>query len=394
MAEYKYIIIGGGMTADAAVRGIRKVDETGSIGLFSIENDPPYNRPLLSKGLWKGKPLEKVWRNTEQFGVQMHLGQRIQKLDPHNKRITDAQGVEHYYNRLLLATGGRPRRLPFGGDDIIYFRTLGDYRRLREESQHKNRFAVIGGGFIGSEIAAALAMNGKEVTMIFPEESIGALVYPADLSHFLNDYFLQKGVTLLSNQSVSDMEKVGHEYILRTTGGTELTVDGVIAGIGIQPNIELAQQAGIEIDDANHGILVSPSLLTSHPNVFAAGDVASFYNSALDTRMRVEHEDNAKKMGTLDGQSMAGEEIHYDYLPYFYSDLFDLGYEAVGKLSSRFETISDWQEPYQKGVIYYLENGRLRGVLLWNVWNKVEAARQLIAEPAPVGAVETLKGRL
>jgi NADPH-dependent 2,4-dienoyl-CoA reductase/sulfur reductase-like enzyme len=167
-------------------------------------------------------------------------------------------------------------------------------------------------------------------------------------------------------------------------------VDGVVAGIGIQPNVELAQEAGLEVEN---GIRVDASLRTSLPDIYAAGDVANFYHPALETRLRVEHEDNANTMGRQAGQSMAGKTVNYDHLPFFYSDMFELGYEAVGEVDSRHQTVADWKQPYREGVVYYLRHGRVRGVLLWNVWEQVESARKLIAEPGPFRP-EDLKGRL
>jgi NAD(P)H-nitrite reductase large subunit len=161
MPNYKYLIVGGGMTADAAVHGIREVDRGGSIGLLTAEGHPPYDRPPLSKKLWKGKPLESIWRHTDDPGVALQLGRTVRHLDPQNKRVTDDQGAVYGYDKLLLATGGTPRRLPFGGEQIIYFRSVDDYERLRRLTAAGQQFAIIGGGFIGSEVAAALAMNGK-----------------------------------------------------------------------------------------------------------------------------------------------------------------------------------------------------------------------------------------
>jgi len=206
MEHYKYLIIGGGMTAEAAVRGIREVDSNGTIGLIGAEPDPPYNRPPLSKALWKGKPLTGIWRSTENQGVQLALKHTAQTLDPRNKRVTDEQGAVYTFDKLLLATGGTTRRLPFGGDQVIYFRTLADYKRLRALAERGQRFAVIGGGFIGSEIAAALTMNGKQVTMLFPDETIAGRVFPRDLGMYLNDYYRQKGVKVLAGESVVGLE--------------------------------------------------------------------------------------------------------------------------------------------------------------------------------------------
>src|SRR5512139_3448806 len=158
MMNYRYLIIGGGMTAAAAVDGIREVDPIGGIGLVSAELDAPYDRPPLSKKLWKGKSLDIIWRKTEDKGVKVYLDRVVKEIVPKQKRVVDDRGDVFTYQKLLLATGGRPRRLTFGDDQIIYFRTLSDYRRLRALTATGQRFAVIGGGFIGSEIAAALAL--------------------------------------------------------------------------------------------------------------------------------------------------------------------------------------------------------------------------------------------
>ena len=395
MPHYKYLIIGGGMTADAAIGGILEVDPSGSVGLIGAELHPPYNRPPLSKGLWKGKPLDSVWRKTDRQGVTLHLGRQAQSLDPRNKRVTDDQGMSYTYDKLLLATGGAPRRLPFGGDEIIYFRTLDDYERLRALTEQCQRFAIVGGGFIGSEIAAALAMNGKNVVMAFPGHGIGSRIFPADLSKFLNDYYREKGVEVLPGERAAGWEMRHGKQVLKTHNDQtqiirEIMADAVIAGIGIQPNVELAQTAGLKVDN---GIHVDRGLRTSEADVYAAGDVANFHNPLLDQRIRVEHEDNANTMGRLAGQAMAGRDVSYDHLPSFYSDLFELGFEAVGEVDARLETVTDWKEKYREGVVYYLRDDRVRGVLLWNVWDQVDAARKLIAEPGPFKATD-LTGRL
>jgi NADPH-dependent 2,4-dienoyl-CoA reductase/sulfur reductase-like enzyme len=376
MTHYKYLIIGGGMTADAAAQGIREFDSEGTIGMISAEHDPPYNRPPLTKGLWKGKPFDSIWRPTKTRNVDLHLGRRAEIIDPQDRRITDNQGDTYTYDKLLLATGGQPRRLPFGGDLIIYYRTLEDFRRLYATAEQRRRFAVIGGGFIGSEIAAALAMNEKEVTMLFPDSAICARMFPRELSEFLNDFYRQRGVEVLAGESVVNFERRGEQAVLFTSGQREIVVDCVVAGIGIDPEVELARQAGLQVEN---GIVVDEFCCTRRGDIYAAGDVALFFNPALGRHVRVEHEDNALTMGKVAGRNMAGDAKPYHHLPYFYSDLFELGYEAVGDLDARLETVVDWEEPYRKGVIYYLKQGRVRGVLLWNVWDQVEAARSLVA---------------
>ncbi|MCX6120131.1 MAG: FAD-dependent oxidoreductase [Ignavibacteriales bacterium] len=387
--KYKYLIIGGGMTAAAAVDGIREADPSGSIGLISAETDPPYKRPPLSKALWKGDSLDTIWRDTGKKTVEFHLGQVVNEIDPGQKRVICANGEVFSYEKLLLATGVRPRRLEFDDESILYFRTLTDYRNLRALAETGKRFAVIGGGFIGSEIAAALSMNGKHVTMIFPGEGIGERIFPHDLSQFLNQFYKQKGIEVFSGEKILGLQKNNNELTVKTNH-QDIKVEGIVAGIGSLPNIELAQVAKIETRD---GILVDEFLQTNQKDISAAGDVTFFYNPSLKKHIRVEHEDNANTMGRLAGRNMAGMAEPYHHLPFFYSDMFELGYEAVGDLDSSLETYSDWKKPYTEGVVYYLKNGQVRGVLLWNVWNQVEAARALIAELGPFKTAD-IKGRL
>ncbi len=390
MVHYKYLIIGGGMTADAAVKGIRQVNKHDSIGLISNENHLPYSRPLLSKGLWKGEPLEKIWMATPTENVGLHLSRRVKSIDSVKKLVVDDKGTIYSFGKLLLATGGSVRRLNFNVDGIIYLRALDDYHNLKALTEYGKKFAVIGGGFIGSEIAAALAMNNKSVSMTFPEDGIGARVYPPDLSNFLNAFYQSKGVEVLSKDGVNNIEKHDSKYIVTTVSGKKLEVDGIVAGIGMQPNVELAQSAGLFV---GNGIFVDEFLRTSNHDIYAAGDVANFFNPSLEKRIRVEHENNAALMGEIAGQNMAGGNLAYHQLPAFYSDLFELGYEAIGELDSRFEIVEQWKEQFREGVIYYLNQGRVRGVLLWNTWGQIDAARNLIAEKGPFNA-ENIKGRL
>lgn len=388
--SYRYLIVGGGMTADSAVRGIRERDADGSIGVLCGEKHPPYNRPPLSKKLWNGKPLDIIWRKSVGDGVDLHLDTRATAGDLAAKTIVDHGGVVYSYDKLLLATGGVPRHLVHAENGVIYFRTVDDYLRLRALADRKAELIVIGGGFIGSEIAAALAMNGCRVTMVFPDQGIGARIYPPGLCEFLNAFFRDKGVTIMAEETIHTVQRQDSRFIVVTGGGKNLTADAVVAGIGIEPEVELARSLGLNIDN---GIVVDEMLRAASPDVFAAGDVANFYSSILDVRRRVEHEDNANTMGTLAGRNMAGAAEKYDYLPYFYSDLFELGYEAVGEFGAAMDIIEDWREPFRKGVIYYLRAGRVRGVLLWNTWNQIDAARTLIGTPGTVSK-EYLIGRI
>jgi NADPH-dependent 2,4-dienoyl-CoA reductase/sulfur reductase-like enzyme len=370
VSSYRYLIVGGGMTGDAACRGIREHDGDGSIGLVGAEPHPPYDRPPLSKALWQGKDESSIWRGTEELGAELHAGRRIVSLDLDGRTATDDQGDEYGYERILLATGGKPRQID-GLDDAVYFRTFDDYQRLRRLAGDDGRFVVVGGGFIGSEIAAALQSSGANVTMLFPDDGICARLFPAALSQFVTDYYREKGVEVLTGEAVQ-------------AGDSRLDgAEAVVAGLGIEPDTALASEAGLPVDN---GIVVDVyGRVGGRNDVYAAGDVARFPVPALATEMRVEHEDHARTHGKAVGANMAGANTPYDHLPFFYSDLFDLGYEAVGEISSRQDTVEHWKEPGREGVVAYVGD-RLepRGFLLWNVWGKVDAARDLIRAGQPV----------
>jgi 3-phenylpropionate/trans-cinnamate dioxygenase ferredoxin reductase subunit len=390
MPHYRYLIVGGGMAADAAVRGIRERDASGSIGLVGAEAQPPYSRPPLSKALWKGEPVESIWRGTDALDIGLHLGRSIVRLEASAHRATDAHGTEYSFEKALLATGGTPRRLPGAGDDVVYFRTFADYERLRALASPGRRIAVIGGGFIGSEIAAALALVGAVPVLIFPEQGITERAFGAELSRFVTDAYRARGVEVLAGDSVRQIAPHADGALVTAGSGRQLPVAAVVAGLGIEPNVALAEAAGLA---CSNGILLDGQLRTTHPDVYAAGDVANVQSNALGRRLRVEHEDAALTMGRAAGRAMAGDPAPYAHLPFFYSDLFDMGYEAVGTLDARLELVPDWKEPFREGVVYYLENGRVRGVLLWNVWGKVDSARALIAAPGPFRA-QDLRGRI
>ncbi len=377
MTRHRYLIVGGGMAAHAAARGIREVDQKGGIALLSAEQHRPYARPPLSKKLWADGQESTIWLE-EVPGVTFLLGRRVVELDRGAREVTDDAGERHGYETLLLATGGEPRRLPWQDERIVHYRNLDDFRRVRGAlAAGKRRVAVVGGGFIGSEMAASLTSNGAAVTMIFPEPAICARAFPADLAGFVTDYYRAKGVAVWSGDELVGVTPGPDGLEIRTERGQVLVADLMVVGIGIAPSTELARQAGLAVSD---GIEVDAGLRTSDPAVWAAGDAASFMSPALERRVRVEHEDNALTMGRLAGRAMAGDAVTYQHLPFFYSDLFDLGYEAVGELDARHEVVSAWKRPFREGVVYFLAGSRVRGVLLWNVWGQVEAARALIRD--------------
>jgi 3-phenylpropionate/trans-cinnamate dioxygenase ferredoxin reductase component len=370
MTKTTYLIVGAGMTGDMAAKAIRDQDPDGSITMVGADPNPPYKRPLLTKGLWQGAPEEKLWREAA-AGVELVTGRRIVSLDLAGHTATDDAGDEYGWEKLLLATGAKPREIP-GADGVVWFRTLGDYRQLRELAGEGSHVVVIGGGFIGSELAAGLVGNGVRVTMLFPEDGIGHRLFPADLSASVTEYYREKGVDVRTGELVAEASGTA----VKTQSGLELEADAVVAGLGVVADTELAEAAGLEVDD---GIVVDEyGRVPGHDDVFAAGDVSRFPVPVLGISLRIEHEDHANSHGRAVGANMAGANAPYEHLPFFYSDLFDLGYEAVGLVDSRLEAVENWQEPYRKGVVTYVEDGRPRGVLLWNVWGRVDDARELI----------------
>lgn len=393
MERFRYVIVGGGQSADAAVKGIRSVDEDGSIALVSAEPHDPYERPPLSKGLWMGgEDEEDVFLGTrDEGGVTFVLGTRVTAVDADAHTVTDSQGDVLGYEKLLLATGGEPRSLPGvePSERILAYRTLDDYHQARALAGEGARVVVAGGGFIGSEMAAALHTAGAHVTMVYPEAQIGADRFPRDLARAIEGDYRARGVAVHAGRKVARARSGTSVVEVVLDDGTELSGDLLVMGLGSEPNVGLARELGLGVDG---GIHVDDRLRTSRPDVYACGDAMLFPHAALEAPRRVEHEDNATASGYHAGRVMAGVDGPYDHVPFFFSDLFDNGYEAVGDLDASLHTVADWKErtdgPERKGIVYYMDDERLRGVLLWNTFGKVDEARALLrkGERVEVGA--------
>ena len=381
--DYSYIIVGAGQAAGTAIEGIRDMDDEGSILLIGNEEYLPYERPPLSKKLWFGKKtIDDIFVQSKDFYidnfVDLMLSTEAVGLDARNKRITDSKGNAWTYDNLLLATGGTPRKLSIPGADlegICYYRYLDDYKNIRAQAMENKTALVIGGGFIGSELAAALNINKVQVTMIYPEDYLVQRVFPQSLALSLENKFLDRGIMIFKGDVPTSIEKVDGRFLTHTRDGKTIESDFIIAGAGIIPNTKLAEMAGLQV---GNGIIVDENLQTSFDSIYAAGDVANFPYQALGTHTRVEHWDNAREQGKHAGWNMAGKGIAYDYMPYFYSDLFEFGYEAVGEVDSRLDTVQDWQKENDTGVIYYLKDKKIRGVMTCNLYGKMDDARQLI----------------
>lgn len=419
--DYRYVIVGGGMAADAAVKSVRRADPPGSLLLVSAEADAPYRRPPLSKGLWNGDDLAKIGLGTGERGADLVLGDPVVALNVDTRELQLTSGRSVRYQRLLLATGASPRTLPPlpPGGPVLPYRSLSDFREAEARSGPGRRALVVGGGFIGSEVAAGLSRVGTEVHMAFQEEAISSLRFPAEIAEIVTADYRQRRVRVHSSTSVTAAEIEQESAVIALSDGTEERFDLVVVGVGATPNTELASQAGLFVDD---GIVVDEHLRARRDlpegssrvvdpdlGVYAAGDVASFPWPRPFSRGRIEHEDNAVSMGAHAGREMvysalsgrleAEEEPNrlereaYTHFPFFYSDLFDNGYEAVGQLDSRLDTLVVWHKPGEEAVVYYLDGQVLKGILLWNTWGQVDHARDMILAADPVVRDE-LRGRL
>lgn len=392
MQDFRYLILGGGMAADAAARGIRELDADGSIAIISNDVDEPYTRPALSKKLWTDPSFnedDNYLSTVTDTGAQLHLGTEVTSVDAQAKTVTASDG-RYGFEKLLFVTGGQPKQIDLEeGERVICFRRFDDYRHLREFAGDDLNVAVIGGGFIGTELAAALVQNKTNTTLIFDDETLCGSVFPPDLADRFHQLYHDRGITLVPGTKVSGGRVEGQHVALDYGEGSH-EFDAVVVGLGIDPSTDLAEDAGIATDD---GIMVDASLRTSHPDIYAAGDVANYPDQILG-RQRVEHVDNATQMGTAAGRIMAGSGDTYTHTPYFYTNVFDFGYQAVGTISSDLRTVEDWQRPQAEGTVYYLNNeDKVQGVLLANLEGGLGTARAILAEDWPHSRSD-LVGRL
>lgn len=398
--RHRYVIVGGGAAGASAIAGIRRHDPDGGILMLARENHAPYQRPPLSKDLWFGRAtLEQLPLRREEYyrerGVELMLRREVVELDPERHLVWDERGVEHGYDRLLLATGGRPRRLVLPGVEIAglhYFRNLEDYVHLSRRLDRFEHALVVGGGFIGVELAAALRHAGKEVTLLVDREYPLFRVLPRELGLALAERFRREGVETVSEDRLVALEESQGLIRAHTASGGVISTQLVLAGVGLEPETDLAEAAGLDVDD---GVVVDEFARTTDPDVYAAGDVARYPCVPLGRSLRAEHWEHALAHGRCAGANLAGATEPYEGIPYFFSDLFDLGFEGVGDLDPTLRVETVWREPGQPtadggtaGVVFTLRDDVVRGVLLWNVRGAVDWARALVRAGQPTTASE------
>ena len=392
--HYRYVIVGGGLAAASAIDGIRSRDREGQILLFSRENHLPYHRPPLSKDAWTpeydlGQLAIEPDGYYDALGVDVHLRREIVEIDTENRVLWDERGDSVGYDEVLFATGCRPKRLRAAGADespnVRYFRDLEDFLDLQRRVDHLQHVTLVGGGYTAVELSSTLRAQGKEVTLVFPEEWPLHRTLHRGLGTGLVDMLRELGVETVSGETLVEIRESAGFVQARTYGGNNLTTQLVIVDQGGEPQVELAEAAGLDTDD---GIVVDEMARGSRPHTWAAGDVAEFPYLALGQLMRVEGTDHAEHHGRLAGMNMAGAGLVYDHLPRKCFRVGELQFEGVGELNSRLDCDEVWIEPGREGVIFYLSDDVVRGVLLCNVHERLEWARDIVRAARPMSAAD------
>jgi NADPH-dependent 2,4-dienoyl-CoA reductase/sulfur reductase-like enzyme len=371
MESYKYVIIGGGLAGGRAVDGIRQMDEEGTVCLVTQEPHRPYERPPLSKKYMRDEVgLDRVYVEDagyyDEKDVDVLTDVPVTGLNREARVVTLGDGQEIEYEKLLLATGGRARQLSIPGSElknVFTLRKIEDSEGIREAGGEGKHALIMGGSFIGSEVAASLRQLDTRVTMIFPESRLLQRIVPVEVSDFLFATFRDEGIEILPGTVADELEgdEDGNVKLAMLDNGETLDVDLVVMGVGILLNTDLAEDAGLELNEQG-AVIVDEHLRTSDEQIYAAGDIAAWPDPTFEERLRVEHWDVARRQGRRAGRNMAGAEERYTALPYFFSDLFDLSFEVWGNLSSWEETVLRGSLESGSFAYYYFDEGNLVGV--------------------------------
>jgi 3-phenylpropionate/trans-cinnamate dioxygenase ferredoxin reductase component len=389
MAAQAFVIVGAGLAGAKAAEALRGSGFDGPISLIGAEKHLPYERPPLSKDYLAGKAdrdsvfvHDLTWYR--QQGIDLRLGSPVTAIDRAARQVRLADGARLPFGKLLLTTGARPRRLA-GATGVHYLRTLDDSDRLKEILATGSHLAVIGGGWIGLEIAAAARQAGLQVTVMESLELPLLRVLGREMGQVFADLHRSAGVDLRLGVRIEEIISTGSTATgVRLTDGTRIGADAVVAGIGATPSTELAEQAGLEIRD---GIVTSAALRTSDPDIYAAGDVASAFHPLLGHHVRVEHWANALKQPAVAAAAMLDEDTRYEELPYFYTDQYDLGMEYLGHVGSGYDQIvvrGDLEA--REFIAFWLSGGRVRAGMNVNIWGVTDSIKNLIRSGRPVNA--------
>jgi 3-phenylpropionate/trans-cinnamate dioxygenase ferredoxin reductase subunit len=387
----RLVVVGGGLAGGTAVTEIRERGFDGSVVLVGQEPHLPYERPPLSKGYLMGNdPLEQAFVHEQPWyadhDVDLRLGTPVSAIDLSAKTVTVGdEGLD--FDKLLLATGCSPRRLPAADDSgvpVHYLRTIEDSERIRAALQPGTRVGIIGAGWIGLEVASAARNADCAVTVVESADKPLLRVLGPEVADVFAGLHREHGVDLRTGASISDIGMGDGHGVVALQDGSSFDVDLLVVGVGVLPNTELAESAGLEV---SNGVVVDERLRASHPDVYAAGDVASAYHPLLGSHVRVEHWDNAIAQGRSAGRNLAGGEEVFDQLPYFFTDQYDLGIEYVGHVGP-----DGYDEVVLRGDVegrvftaFWLRGGEVLAGMHANDWDAIDHVRRIVS----AGKVET-----
>ncbi len=383
MSKQTFVIIGAGLAGAKAAEELRKLGFDGSVVLVGTEAERPYERPPLSKDYLRGESeREKAFVHDPDFYAQQEIelitGHAATDLDAGARRVVLDDGRSLSFDKLLLATGAEPRRITVPGaklDGIHYLRTMADSEALRERLEQGGRLVVVGAGWIGSEVAASGRQKGADVTLIDPLALPNERIFGPEIGSFYRDVHAQHGVELALGDGVEGFEGDGRVSAARTSSGRTIECDFAVVGIGVAPRVQLAHEAGLELDN---GIVVDAALRTSAANIYAAGDVANAWHPFFERRIRVEHWANALNHGPAAARAMLGETMSYDRIPYFFSDQYDVGMEYSGFATEWDEVVFRGDRDAGEFVAFWLKDYRVVAGMNVNVWDVTEHVQALI----------------
>jgi 3-phenylpropionate/trans-cinnamate dioxygenase ferredoxin reductase component len=389
MSKQTFVIVGASLAGAKAAEELRASGFDGRVVLIGAEAERPYERPPLTKDYLRGESeREKAYVHPadyyEQNEIELITATSATEIDPDGSTVTLDDGRQLGYDKLLLTTGAEPRRIPVAGAELAgiqYLRTLADCDALRAGLGDGERVAVVGAGWIGSEVAASARQLGAEVTLIDPLELPNERIFGREIGGFYRDVHAQHGVDLVLGDGVEALYGDGSVARVRTTGGRTIDCDRAVVGIGVVPRVELAGAAGLALDN---GIAVDERLQTSSPAIFAAGDVASQWHPFYEARIRVEHWANALNQGPAAARSMVGDRVSYDRIPYFYSDQYDVGMEYSGYATSWDEVVFRGDRDGGEFVAFWLLDDRVVAGMNVNVWDVNQHVQSLIRSRRPV----------
>ncbi|GIE96237.1 NAD(P)/FAD-dependent oxidoreductase [Paractinoplanes rishiriensis] len=380
-----YVVVGGGLAGAKAVETLRDEGFGGPVTLIGAETVRPYERPPLSKGVLLGNDEpESVFVHTPEWyaehDVTLRTGSTVTGVDRAAKTVRLSDGATVAYDKLLLATGSTPRPLPVpGGERALLLRTLSDSQRISEAVTDGTQVVVIGAGWIGLEVAAAARTRGAAVTVVETAALPLQAVLGDDIANVFANLHREQDVTFHFGAEVAGVDEKG----VRLADGALLPADVVIAGIGVRPNVDLASEAGLAVDN---GVLVDRRLATSDPDIFAAGDIANVDHPLLGQRVRVEHWATALNTGPVAAKAMLGQDVSYDKLPYFFTDQYDLGMEYVGYVArgASPDLVVRGDLESREFIAFWLVDGRVAAGMNVNVWDVTDQIDAVIRSGARI----------